>query len=99
MGATGGVGDLKQVDGEGGAGALSALTVTGELDRYQARDLTSSYKKRLASHGLVPQENTPHWRLPAGSEIRITNAALETYGDPSTFGVSALGGHRPNPKP
>jgi len=67
---------------------VDTLTIDGELSRYKTRDLKSSYKNRLAAHGLLPETKSVQWQLPAQGETRISEAAKEIYGDPETWVAS-----------
>merc|ERR1711988_738519 len=71
------------------ARSVSTLSVGGEFSRFRTRDLTSSYRKRLESHGLpaVPAANAKQYSLPSADLERITPAAKAVYGDPSTWTV------------
>lgn len=66
------------------ASEAQTAVVRKELPKYTRRDLGSSYKRRLAEHGLLAHSAQP-WMRPGADVHRLTGAAVDLYGDPDDW--------------
>jgi len=76
---------VKEVVGSPTSAEDRAAHVRRQMAQYQSRNLHSSYKKRLATHGLLLKPEAEPWHRPGADVERISSAATEIYGDPSNW--------------